>query len=56
MITTRINTPDTEHLYEIETEEEGTPIIVEVEANNRNQAARIAREHGYAVRSVNMTG
>lgn len=47
---TRINTPNTKHLYTIET----TTGYVDVEANNRTQAAAIAKRNGYEVRSVNM--
>jgi hypothetical protein len=52
----RISTPGTEHLYAIghgRDRHEGT---VQVEANNRNQAASIARKAGYEVRDVNMVG
>ena len=49
---TRINTPNTRHLYEIGTDKGR----IEVEANTREQAANIARKGGYQVRDVNMVG
>ena len=49
---TRINTPNTKHLFEIGTDKGR----IEVEANTRAHAARLAREHGYQVRDVNMVG
>lgn len=53
----RINMPGAKHLYDIEVRDiEGTTKTIEVEANNRNQAARVARDRGYEVCSVNMTG
>lgn len=52
----RLNLPGTKHLYEVETEILGQRGVIEVEANNRNQAARLAGWAGYPVRSVNMTG
>jgi type II secretory pathway component PulF len=56
-VTIRINTPNTKHLYEIETVgKEGHKIKIEVEADNRNQAASVARKAGYEVHSVNMIG
>lgn len=54
----RIYTPNTKHLYEIsfadaEGKHAGT---VQVEANNRSQATRLAEKNGYAVRDINMVG
>ncbi|WP_161786659.1 hypothetical protein [Bordetella bronchiseptica] len=49
---TRINTPNTRHLYEIGTDKGR----IQVEANTRAQAANIARKAGYQVRDVNMVG
>lgn len=49
---TRINTPNTHHLYEIRTNKGR----IEVEANTRAQAASIASKHGYEVLDVNMVG
>lgn len=40
------------HSYDIQTDR-GT---IEVHANNRDQAARLAEKAGYKVYSVNMTG
>lgn len=48
----RINTPNTQHLYSLGTQK-GT---IEVEANNRAQAARIADRQGYIVNDCNMIG
>ena len=50
------------HKYEIEANEAGTTmnhatvVTVAVYAQNRTQAASVARRHGYMVRSVNMVG
>lgn len=44
------------HLYDIETVVDSQIAYVYVEANNRTQAAAIAKRNGYVVRSVNMTG
>jgi len=45
------------HLYELEVEpKDGVTPRVQVDANNRDQAARIAEQAGYVVRSVNMVG
>lgn len=53
----RFDMPGSKHLYDIETtDKDGKPIVIEVEANNRNQAAAVARKAGYVVHSVNMTG
>jgi hypothetical protein len=49
----RINTQNTEHLYEIEI---SAAEKIEVEANTRSQAASIAKKAGFEVRSVNMIG
>nr|BDD48191.1 hypothetical protein 7 [Desulfobacterales bacterium] len=49
---TRINTPNTRHLFEIGTNKGR----IEVEANTRSQAASIASKAGYSVRDVNMVG
>jgi len=49
---TRINTPNTRHLYEIGTDKGR----ILVEANTRSQAANIARKDGYQVHDVNMVG
>lgn len=49
---TRINTPNTHHLFEIGTDKGR----IEVEANTRAQAASIAKKAGYQVRDVNMVG
>lgn len=55
----RINKPGTKHLYEIEiVTEYGLKGTIEVEANNRSQAARLAAKFDGPcdVWSVNMTG
>ena len=48
----RINKVGTKHLYEVEVSQG----VVQVEANTRAQAAKIAEAKGYTVRSVNMVG
>lgn len=53
----RLNRPNTAHLYRIETiDKDGKKIEIDVEANNRDQAARDAEKAGYPVHSVNMIG
>lgn len=49
---TRINTPNTKHLYEIGTDKGR----IEVEANTRSQAFVIATNAGYEVHDINMVG
>lgn len=46
------------HVYEVEATLYGVGDVetVKVHASDRAQAARIAKEHGYTVRSVNMVG
>lgn len=54
---TRLGPANAKHLYDVETTgKDGERIIIQVEANNRDQAARIAVKAGYEVRSVNMVG
>jgi hypothetical protein len=55
----RIKTPNAKHLYDVEVqlgEDYRTRKIIEVEANNRDQAARLAKKAGYEPCSVNMIG
>ena len=49
----RINKPNSKHLYMIEV---AYGEYIKVEANNRTQAAAIAKRNGYEVRSVSMEG
>jgi hypothetical protein len=51
-MTVRIVKANTKHLYEIQV----PGGYIQVEANNRTQAASIARKAGYEVLSVNMVG
>lgn len=44
------------HLYDVYVRIEGYEHIIEVDAMNRNQAAKIAEKAGYVVESVNMVG
>ena len=57
---TRIKLDDSKHLYDVEVDYvEGGEVlvaIVPVEANNRAQASKIAEDHGFRTRSVNMVG
>lgn len=46
----------TAHLYDVYIRIDGKEHIIEVFANNRNQAARMAEKAGYVVDSVNMVG
>lgn len=52
----RIDTPNTTHLYEIEVNKGDVHGSIDVEANNRMQAARLTQKAGYEVMSVNMVG
>jgi len=52
----RIDTPNTRHLYEIGVRKIGAAERIQVEANTRGQAARIAADAGYVVLDVNMIG
>lgn len=50
----RIYTPNTKHSFaDAEGKHAGT---VQVEANNRSQATRLAEKNGYVVRDINMVG
>lgn len=62
-MTTKLLNPEaknTKHAYDIEANighvMAGNIVTVTVWANNRTQAAAVARRHGYTVRSVNMVG
>jgi hypothetical protein len=54
--------PRTAHVYDVYVDMpqalacKGSEAIIEVDANNRDQAARVAHKAGWIVRSVNMTG
>ena len=50
--TPRINRPNTQHLYRLGLGER----FLDVEANNRDQAVRIAESYGYEVHDCNMIG
>lgn len=52
----RIGKQEAKHLYAVEVEQAGRIFTIEVDADSRAQANRIATEHGYTVRSVNMIG
>lgn len=47
------NPETTTHLYAVEIE---VCVTIDVYANNRSQAVKIARDAGFTVRSVNMIG
>jgi len=49
----RINKPNSKHLYSVEVEH---GVWIQVEANNRTQAAAIAKRAGFDVRSISMEG
>jgi hypothetical protein len=49
----RIGNQKSAHLYEIQVKSNQSILV---DANNRNQAARIAEKAGYRVMSVNMIG
>lgn len=57
-----LEAPNAKHAYDVYInmpeglEAKGHEAIIEVYANNRDQACRIAEKAGYTVRSVNMTG
>jgi len=57
---TRIKLDDSKHLYDVEVDYvNGNDVVVAVvpiEANNRAQASKIAEDHGFRTRSVNMVG
>lgn len=48
----RIGNKSSKHLYEVGT----TAGRIEVDANSAAQARKIAEQHGYTVRDVNMVG
>jgi hypothetical protein len=52
----RINTPNSTHLYTLTVIKDNVRGSVDVEARNRDQAARIAQRAGYEVHDVNMVG
>lgn len=48
----RLGNKQAKHLYEVGTDKGR----IEVDANNRSQAVKLAEKHGYIVRDVNMVG
>lgn len=50
------NNGRTSHLYTVGVSKDGATGQIDVEANNRDQAARVAERNGYEVRDVNMVG
>lgn len=53
---THFPNPGSKHHFELGVEKDGIVSRISVDANTRAQAAKIAKEHGYAVRDVNMVG
>jgi hypothetical protein len=59
---TQLGNPKAKHLYEVQTYlydysvNRAQHLTVEVHANNRTQAAAVAKREGYVVASVNMVG
>lgn len=51
--TPRVKMPNTKHLYRLTVDGRRS---LDVEANNRDQAARIAESYGYEVHDCNMIG
>jgi hypothetical protein len=45
-----------QHSYELEVVSGDALIIIDVSANSRDQARRIAEQRGFVVKSVNMVG
>ena len=52
MITLNTNNPTTRYTYVVGVSKDGITSVIEVSANTRAQAARIAREAGYLVRDM----
>jgi hypothetical protein len=54
----RLGNPSARHLYQVEVwnNERGCVDWIEVDANDRAHAGRIAARNDYVVRSVNMVG
>ncbi len=52
----RLGSPSAKHLYNVGVNIGGGTSYIEVEANDRGQASRIATKAGYEVRDVNMVG
>lgn len=53
---TRIVKPGTSHLYTLGIQVRGVHGEIDVEANNRDQATRMAERQGFTVRDCNMIG
>jgi len=54
MIALNTNNPTTRYTYLVGVSKDGLTMTIEVSANTRAQASRIAREAGYIVRDVNL--
>lgn len=52
----RIGNSNADHLYEVEVVKGTQRSKIEVSANTRGQASKLAKTHGYIVRSVNLIG
>lgn len=44
------------HTYSVGVEKDGVIGTIRVDANNRTQAAKVARDNGYSVRDMSMEG
>lgn len=51
-----LGVPEAKHLYEVRVSGVEIEDVLEVHANTSTQAAKIASEAGYVVRSTNMVG
>lgn len=54
MIALNTNNPATRYTYMVGVSKDGITSVIEVSANTRAQAARIAREAGYIVRDISI--
>lgn len=54
MIALNTNNPATRYTYLVGVSKDGQTTIIEVSANSRAQASKIARQAGYIVRDVNL--
>ena len=52
----KLGTQPSKHLYEVETKVDGNIVKIDVHADTRTQATKLAKAAGYEVRSVNMVG
>lgn len=52
MIALNTNNPATRYTYVVGVSKDGTTSVIEVSANTRAQASKIARQAGYIVRDI----